>query len=146
MDDEQHYERFGLDNDYEGGEWIGGEFFYRSKRQKRQQTSEDRLYGIFAGEDSDEEETRGRGGRRGGSSRTDFTKPVSFVSHGQVDPGMDDLDQETKVQAESQGDPEFKVGLGYQTFGPGGAEVEVGKSESDEGEDDVLPTVFGRRY
>eukprot|EP00967_Tisochrysis_lutea_P040567 scaffold48768_cov18-Tisochrysis_lutea.AAC.2 len=31
--------------DAEGGEFIGGEFYYRKKRSKRQQTEEDRLYG-----------------------------------------------------------------------------------------------------
>jgi len=40
----------------EGGEFIGGEFYYRKKRSKRQQTEEDRLYGVFAeGSDSDED-------------------------------------------------------------------------------------------
>lgn len=50
-DDEQRNERFDVEADFEGGEWIGGEFFHRGKKQKRQQTAEDRLYGIFA-EDS----------------------------------------------------------------------------------------------
>ena len=52
-DDEQRNDRFDMDADYEGGEWIGGEFFHRGKKQKRQQTADDRLYGIFA-EDSGE--------------------------------------------------------------------------------------------
>lgn len=47
-DEEQEYERFDVDNDFEGGEFIGGEFYYLNKRQKRQQTAEDRIYGIFA--------------------------------------------------------------------------------------------------
>jgi hypothetical protein len=29
MDEEQHYDGFHLDNDYEGLEEIGGEFFYK---------------------------------------------------------------------------------------------------------------------
>lgn len=53
MDEEQHMDRFDVDADYEEGEWIGGEFFHRGKRQRRQQTQEDRLYGVFA-EDSGE--------------------------------------------------------------------------------------------
>ena len=28
-DDEQRNDRFDVDADYEGGEWIGGEFFHR---------------------------------------------------------------------------------------------------------------------
>jgi tuftelin-interacting protein 11 len=37
MDEEQANERFDVDNDYEGGQWIGGEFFHAGKRRKRQQ-------------------------------------------------------------------------------------------------------------
>ena len=29
MDEEQQYERFDMDNDFEGGEWVGGEYFHR---------------------------------------------------------------------------------------------------------------------
>lgn len=36
-DDEQQYDRFDVDNDFEGGQWIGGEFFHSGKRRKRQQ-------------------------------------------------------------------------------------------------------------
>lgn len=32
--DEQEHERLDVENDFEGGEWIGGEFFYQNKRQK----------------------------------------------------------------------------------------------------------------
>jgi len=31
-EDEQQNERFDVDNDFEGGEWIGGEFFHRCDR------------------------------------------------------------------------------------------------------------------
>ena len=51
LDEEQHYERLDMDADYEGGEFIGGEFFHRGKRQRKQQTAEERIYGVFA-EDS----------------------------------------------------------------------------------------------
>ncbi len=46
--DEQENDRFDVDNDYEGGEYIEGEYFYRNKRFKKQQTAEDRIYGVFA--------------------------------------------------------------------------------------------------
>lgn len=29
MDEEQQYERFDMDNDFEGGEWMGGEYVHR---------------------------------------------------------------------------------------------------------------------
>lgn len=48
MDDgEQPMERFDMENDFEGGEWIGGEFFHRGKRQRQSQTKEQAIYGSF---------------------------------------------------------------------------------------------------
>eukprot|EP00803_Ostreobium_quekettii_P005141 evm.model.scf_54.2 EVM.evm.TU.scf_54.2 scf_54:5179-15799(+) len=150
-DGDEEYERFDVDNDFEGGQWIGGEYFYKNKRQKRQQTEDDRLYGIFA-EDDSEDEGRGRRGRRGGGpGRSDFTKPVNFVSKGRVDPSMDDVEEEEEEEEKVNGEMkqealqegEFKLGLGYQTFDPAAKEGPGG--EEDDGEDDVLPTMFGRR-
>jgi len=153
-DDEQR-ERLDMDNDYEGGVEIGGEFFYtwealgladrlqhrdsafeqatnllaavgkrleltiiphagaawrpwlvciasrrhsrlpfetrdilmvnvrlivhRAKRQKRRQTKDEQLYGVFNEGSSDEEEERRR---RGKKPAADYTRPVSFVSTG----------------------------------------------------------------
>lgn len=37
MDEDQQYERFDVDNDFEGGEWIGGEFFAAAGRRKKRQ-------------------------------------------------------------------------------------------------------------
>ena len=51
QDEEQHYDRLDMDADYEGGEFINGEFFHRGKKQRKAQTAEDALYGVFA-EDS----------------------------------------------------------------------------------------------
>ncbi|KIZ04951.1 Tuftelin-interacting protein 11, partial [Monoraphidium neglectum] len=80
QDEEQRYDRFDVDNDFEGGQWIGGEFFHAGKRKKRQQTEDDRIYGVFAGSSSDDDE----GGRRGKREKkaADYTKPVGFVSSG----------------------------------------------------------------
>ena len=82
----QDYERFDVDNDYEGGEWVEDEFFYRNKRRKRSQTRDDQIYGVFAeGGSSSDEGGKGRRGKRrggGGESRQDFTKPVGFIGGG----------------------------------------------------------------
>ncbi|GAB4821104.1 hypothetical protein N2152v2_008150 [Parachlorella kessleri] len=65
LDEEQHYDRFDVDNDFEGGEWIGGEFFYTD----------------------DEYESRGR---KGGRQKADYSRPVGFVSSGVIKHGDDD--------------------------------------------------------
>ena len=54
MDEEQHYDKFSTEADFEDGQWIGGEFFSSGRKHRRQQTADDRLYGVFAdGSDSD---------------------------------------------------------------------------------------------
>lgn len=76
--------RFSMDADYEGGEWVGGEYFYAKKKQKRAQTRDDALYGVF--NESDSDDGAGLGGKRGRRrrkdedviSKGDLTKPVTL--------------------------------------------------------------------
>lgn len=92
----QHYERFDMDNDYEGGEWINGEFYYRNKRQKRTQTKDDQIYGVFADDSdvSDNERRRRRGGFDRDRGERDYTKPVGFVSSGKIVQDTTNQDEE----------------------------------------------------
>ena len=79
-DDGKNYERFDVDNDFEGGQWVGDEYFYSRKRAKRQQTRDEQLYG-YQSDDSDGETRRAKRRER---VPANYTKPVGFVSSGVV--------------------------------------------------------------
>lgn len=145
MDEKQNYERFDLDNDYEGGEWVGNEYFYRNKKQKHQQTAEDRLYGVFADSDSEGE---GRG-RKQSRKAADFSKPVGFVSSGVTQ----DTTQkpEDVMKSEHQTMPAAGAGLGSgPRLGAGGglgssSQTPSADEEMQEDQEGLLPTAFGQR-
>ncbi|KAJ6744077.1 TUFTELIN-INTERACTING PROTEIN 11-RELATED [Salix purpurea] len=86
MDDYgEEMERFEMENDFEG-QFIGGE---QSKKQKekRRQSKDEVLYGIFADSDSDYDSSSRK--RRKDGRKTDLTKPLNFVSSGTVMPNQD---------------------------------------------------------
>jgi tuftelin-interacting protein 11 len=84
MDEYQHFERFDVENDFEDGQFINGEFYHAGKKRRKVQSKEDQIYGVFA-EDSDDSDG-GRRRRRGGGERgeRDFSKPVGFISSGKI--------------------------------------------------------------
>ena len=140
MDDTPN-ERFDMNNDYEGGQWIDGEYFYTNKRQKTVQTREDQLYGVWGDSDSDEE----RHGRRGPRAKGDLTRPVGFVSSGVAKPNEEadkqsrhDLQHEQRPQQQEQAGQ----GLGFGPAGPGEEEEEEGAGGLDTS---LFPTAFGQR-
>eukprot|EP00026_Physarum_polycephalum_P001790 Phypoly_transcript_01793.p1 GENE.Phypoly_transcript_01793~~Phypoly_transcript_01793.p1 ORF type:complete len:830 (+),score=216.17 Phypoly_transcript_01793:123-2612(+) len=112
MDDD--YEKFNVDNDYEGGQWIGGEFFYENKVKKRKFTKDDAVYGIFNdGSSSDE-----GGSRKSKRSDKNLNRPVAFVSTGKILQG-DKKDQPEEEEEEEEDDDvmrgfEIGAGLGSQ--------------------------------
>ncbi|GLC32990.1 hypothetical protein PLESTB_000382900 [Pleodorina starrii] len=118
----QHFERFDMENDYEGGQWVNGEFYYSKKRQKRMQSKEDQIYGVFA-EDSDDSDgdRRGRRRDRGDRGERDYTKPVGFVSSGKIV-------QDTTKADEEEGQP-------TRAFGP--AQRPGSVTPMSEGDDDA---------
>lgn len=142
MDEKQHYERFDLDNDYEGGQWVGDEYFYQNKKQKTHQTADERLYGVFADSDSDGE---GRGKKRS-QKAADYSRPVGFVSSGITQ----DTTQkpEDVVKSEHQAMPAARAGLGAGLGAGGGLGFQAGshvKQEEDDEQESLLPTAFGQR-
>ena len=137
-DEEQHNERFDVENDFEGGEWIGGEFFFRNKRQKKQQTEDDRIYGVFAENSSDDE--GGRRGRRTGA-KADLTKPVAFVSKGVAQPDPPPPEEDARPGLGGLGSS--GTGLGFAP--PMSAQPQQDEEDEDEVELNV-PSAFGQRH
>lgn len=158
MEDYQEMERFGMENDFEDGQWIGGEFYYKKRKEKRQQTKEDVLYGVFADSDSDaDDDASSRKRRRDLSSRkVDLTKPVSFVSTGIVMPNQE-IDKNSKeendeVEEDNPGlglgsaTPGLGSGLGFNSASHASSTKKKDVIDDDEdGDDEFLPTAFGRK-
>ncbi|KAH7511485.1 hypothetical protein ACOSP7_014204 [Xanthoceras sorbifolium] len=167
MDDYQEMERFGMDNDFEGGQWINGEFYYKKRKEKRTQTKDDVLYGVFASDsDSDGFSSKKRRRDRDIGRRPDLTKPVNFVSTGTVMPNQE-IDKNLKEENDDisedhdngndnrsglglgfgSGNTGSGLGLGFSAKSSKKNENAIKKSDEkkDEDEEDrFLPTAFGR--
>ncbi|GAA0158752.1 RNA splicing factor [Lithospermum erythrorhizon] len=152
MDDDQEMERFGMDNDFEDGQWINGEFYYSKRKSKAAQSKDDALYGVFASGDSDSDyEGSGSKKRRKNKDRADFTKPVNFVSIGEVKP-TEEIDKNVKAQSSFDEDDADRMGsgLGFSTGASSGKPSDLfGKISNygDQSEEDAeeLPTAFGKK-
>lgn len=157
MDEYQEMERFGMENDFEDGQWINGEYYYRKRRDKRHQTKDDVLYGVFAESDSDDSSSAKKR-RRDLSNKTDFTKPVSFVSTGLAMPS-EEIERSSREQLSEDdgGDNRPCLGLDSTSSGSGIGFTSNSGSISktfaannlDEDDNDAdgsfLPTAFGRK-
>ncbi|XVF56663.1 hypothetical protein PTKIN_Ptkin06aG0138400 [Pterospermum kingtungense] len=149
MDEYQEMERFGMENDFEDGQWINGEFYYRKRKEKRTQTKDDVLYGVFAS-DSDSEDDGSRKRRKGFVKKADLTKPVNFVSTGTVMPTQE-IDKNSKVENDNNvfddSENDSRPGLGSGSGLGFGGNNSLSKTDGDDGYNDhsFLPTAFGRK-
>ncbi|KAI3472517.1 hypothetical protein Pfo_028011 [Paulownia fortunei] len=156
MDEVQEMEWFGMDNDYEDSQWIGGEF-YGKRRQKPAQTKDDVLYGVFASGDSDSDSYDGSGSkkrRKDPSKKTDYTKPVNFVSTGSAMPNQE-INRNSKEVKEVIVEDDLRpvglglgasAGLGFGSASSKNANHEEGYAQADKDDDyDFLPTAFGKK-
>lgn len=161
MDDYQEMERFGMEKDYEDGQWIGGEFYYRKRKDKRVQTKDDVLYGIFSADsDDDDEDNEGSRKRRKDRKVVDLTKPVNFVSTGIVMPNQE-MDNNSKQQNDELGATGVATsglgfgaatasGLGFNNLNSGlgfnsNSDPTGGEEEDEENDSNFLPTAFGKK-
>ncbi|KAL7147188.1 hypothetical protein ABFS83_06G091100 [Erythranthe nasuta] len=154
MDDNEEMEKFGMDNDYEDGQWIGGEF-YGTRRKKRSQTKDDILYGVFATGDSDSDSYEGSGSKKRKkdlNKKTDYSKPVNFVS-GSVMPRQE-IDRNSKDDSDLMDEDDTKpaglgfgasAGIGFNNASSKNATREVDAHEEKDEEEDILPTAFGKK-
>lgn len=107
MDSEDDYDdenmEFSYDQDFEGGQWIQGEFYYKAQKRGRTQTEDERLYGAFAEgpESSDDDGNLNKKGKRKhtkssssnkGQTRQ-ISKSVGFVPSAKKDEARDHLDE-----------------------------------------------------
>ncbi|XP_019157849.1 PREDICTED: septin and tuftelin-interacting protein 1 homolog 1-like [Ipomoea nil] len=151
MDEDQEMERFGMDNDFDDGQWIGGEFYYRKRKEKRVQTKEDVLYGVFASGDSDSDyDGMGLGSskkrKKNLSKKQDLTKPVNFVSTGSVMPNQEvdsDLKEDLKEMEEDDDDRRPVLGAGASSGLGFGSKTTPGDGDGDV--DNFLPSAFGKK-
>ncbi|KAL5721081.1 hypothetical protein ACHQM5_013687 [Ranunculus cassubicifolius] len=153
MDEYQHMEKFGTENDYEDGQWIGGEFYSKRKERnssRNHQSKDDVLYGIFADySDSDDEDgssSRKKRRKDSSSKKYDLTKPVNFVSTGTVMPNQElnrdmDVDNGEKIEGDDDGSSS-RGGLG---LGFGSSSGKKDLIDGDDGEEEFLPTAFGKK-
>ncbi|KAL2897799.1 Septin and tuftelin-interacting protein 1-like protein 1 [Bienertia sinuspersici] len=157
MDDYQEMERFGLDKDFEGGQFIGGEFFYKKRKEKSVQSKDDVLYGVFASGSSDSDDDvddpfsgKKKKRRKGGViKKADYSKPVNFISTGIENP---------EGEEQEDGEDGFKPGLGLgagPNVGAGlGSNNRIDKNSDgrrlddeveEDGEKSFLPSAFGKK-
>ncbi|KAF5450570.1 hypothetical protein F2P56_030905 [Juglans regia] len=168
MDDYQEMERFGTENDFDDGQWIGGEFYYRKRKEKRTQTKDDVLYGVFADSASDSDGDYSTKKRRRDPNlykKADLSKPVNFISTGTVLP-TEEIDQNSKKENNEDyenDDDKPGLGLGFDSASSGlglgfnsssngvrkNEEYGNGNKGNSGGEDDdddiFLPSAFGKK-
>lgn len=159
MNDDQPYMRFGVEEDYEDGQWIGGEFYASKQVKKRNQSRDEALFGVFAESDSDEDGGRKKRKKDGnGGGKADFTKPVNFVSIGNVVP-TEELSKKEKEDRDREREREEMENVGAVRLGLGSFEraglglgfgmkddrVQGEEVEEEDEEDDVLKSAYGQR-
>lgn len=131
-----------MENDFSGGQWIGGEFYYSKKRREtRTQTRDEALYGVFDESDSDDESSSKRRRRGDVIKKGDLSKPVSFVSTGTFKPSEDIPEVEEEA---SSVDQIPHAGLGSAGVGSGSGLGFAG-SIVENAEDELFPSAFGKR-
>lgn len=87
--DDEPRMKFSTENDFEGGQWIEGEFFSSGKKQSDRQSNDDRIYGVFqdtdsgdSGSDSDGESKRRMKLPRRNKPASSTSRSVVFVPGG----------------------------------------------------------------
>ncbi|KAJ6790749.1 septin and tuftelin-interacting protein 1-like protein 1 [Iris pallida] len=143
MDEYEGRERFGMENDYDDGQWIDGEFYYsRKKDRHRAQTKDDAIYGSFAAagsSDSDSDRPSKRSRRNDLLRKPDLSKPVHFVSTGTFNPNEQPNQHPDAEPPNPNPSSTSSQGLGF------GLGFHAKDEQEEMEEEKFLPTAFGRK-
>eukprot|EP00736_Rhodelphis_marinus_P005870 Rmarinus@m.3507 len=104
MDEDQPMESFSMDRDFEGGVFVGNEFYFEKKKAKRKMTKNDHVYGIFNEFDDSEGEVDPK--------RSRLQQPVSFVSGGTTGGTAGDKQEDTSKGGLGTNQTSERSGLG----------------------------------
>jgi tuftelin-interacting protein 11 len=144
--------RFGLENDYENGEFgEDGEFYAAGVRKGKTQSKEKAMYGIF-GDSSDEEDGRRRGKFAGKpKGKVDYSGGVNFVSGGlKGQESFKDSDEEGKRSGDDDAEeseeemPRFGAGRKRGRHG-GGSDGSDDERVAQRDPEADLPMSFGAK-
>lgn len=98
LEENQEYVRMSMDNDYEGGEFVDGEFYFTEQKQRRAQTKDEAIYGVFDDEYEDD--------RTKSSARSGLGGSMNFVSAGAIGDSDKEEEEEEKKTEEPEKPPE----------------------------------------
>jgi len=99
-----------VNDDYVGGQWINGEYFYESKVEKDVQSREDAIYGIFSQGMASKAQPSSSRRKQNGRSK-DIFGGIAFISSGVIKGSKDKEREEREKEAKKKAKAQAKAAL-----------------------------------